>query len=61
MSGTEIDGLLEEQKGKLKQKLAALTENDRMLEEGKSEELNGKLHIRLGQTKQTLNKLVSEL
>lgn len=61
MSETETDGFLEEQRGKLKQKFAALTENDSLLAEGKNEELNGKIRIKLGQTKEALNKLVSEL
>ena len=50
-----------EQKGKLKQKFAILTNNDNMLLEGKKEEIFGRLQIELGKTKEELEKIIDEL
>ena len=48
-------------KGKLKQKFALLTDDDLMLAEGKKEELLGRLQIKLGKTKEELQKIVANL
>jgi uncharacterized protein YjbJ (UPF0337 family) len=61
MNTTEAKGNWNEQKGKLKQKFATLTDNDLMFEEGKKEEMLGKLQIKLGKTKEELHKIISEL
>jgi uncharacterized protein YjbJ (UPF0337 family) len=61
MNPTEIKGNWNEQKGKLKQKFAVLTDNDLMFEEGKKEEMLGKLQIKLGKTKEELHKIIAEL
>ena len=61
MNKTELKGTWNEQKGKLKQKFAVLTDNDLMFEEGKEEEMFGKLQIKLGKTKEELHKIVAEL
>lgn len=61
MNNTEIKGNWNEQKGKLKQKFAVLTDNDLMLLDGKQEEVLGRLQIRLGKTKEELKKIISEL
>jgi len=58
---TEIKGNWNEQKGKLKQKFAVLTDNDLMFEEGKKDEMLGKLQIKLGKTKEQLNELLGKL
>ena len=58
---TELKGNWNEQKGKLKQKFATLTDNDLMFEEGKKEEMLGKLQIKLGKTKQELHKIIETL
>jgi uncharacterized protein YjbJ (UPF0337 family) len=50
-----------EQKGKLKQKFAILTNNDSMLLEGKKEEIFGRLQIELGKTKEELEKIINLL
>ena len=50
-----------EQKGKLKQKFAKLTDDDLMFEEGKKDEMLGKLQIKLGKTKEELHKIIAEL
>ena len=61
MNTTEIKGNWNEQKGKLKQKFAQLTDNDLMFEEGKKDEMLGKLQVTLGKTKEELHKLIEEL
>jgi uncharacterized protein YjbJ (UPF0337 family) len=61
MNKTEIEGNWHEQKGKLKQKFATLTENDLMFAEGKKEEMLGKLQVKLGKTKEELNKIITGL
>jgi len=61
MNTTGLKGNWEEQKGKLKQKFAILTDNDVLLLEGKKEEMLGRLQIKLGKTKEELQKIISEL
>ncbi len=58
---TEIKGNWNEQKGKLKQKFAMLTDNDLMFEEGKENEMIGKLQIKLGKTKEQLHEIIKAL
>jgi uncharacterized protein YjbJ (UPF0337 family) len=59
MNATEAKGNWNEQKGKLKQQFAKLTDDDLMFEEGKKDEMLGKLQIKLGKTKEELNKIMS--
>ena len=54
MNTTELKGNLNEQKGKLKKKFAVLTDNDLMFEEGKKEEMFGKLQIKLAKSKEPI-------
>jgi uncharacterized protein YjbJ (UPF0337 family) len=61
MNTTELKGTWQEQKGKLKQKFATLTDNDLMFAEGKKEEMLGRLQIKLGKSKEELHKIISEL
>ncbi len=61
MNTTEVKGNWNEQKGKLKQKFAMLTENDLLFAEGKKEEILGRLQIKLGKSKEELHKIISEL
>lgn len=61
MNTREIKGGWEEQKGKLKQKFAILTDNDLMFLEGKKEEMMGRLQVKLGKTKEELEKVISSL
>jgi uncharacterized protein YjbJ (UPF0337 family) len=61
MIKTELKGNWNEQKGKLMQKFAILTENDLMFAKGKKEEMLGKLQIKLGKTKEELYKIILEL
>jgi len=61
MNTTEEKGNWNEQKGKLEQKFAVLTENDQMFEEGKKKEILGKIQIRFGKTKEELQRIISSL
>lgn len=61
MTKAEIKGKWNEQKGKLKQKFAILTDNDLMFAEGKKDEMFGKLQIKLGKTKEELYKIIQDL
>jgi uncharacterized protein YjbJ (UPF0337 family) len=61
LNGTEIKGNWNEQKGRLKQKFAALLDNDLMFEEGKKDEMLGKLQIKLGKTKEELRAIIAAL
>lgn len=61
MNTTEAKGNWTEQKGKLKQQFAVLTDNDLMFKEGKKDEMLGKLQIKLGKTKEELDKILAGL
>jgi uncharacterized protein YjbJ (UPF0337 family) len=61
MNTTEMKGAWEEQKGKLKQKFAQLTDDDLMFAEGKKDEMFGRLQTKLGKTKEQLHELIASL
>ena len=61
MNTTEIKGNWNEQKAKLKKQFAVLTDNDLMFEEGKKDEMLGRLQIKLGKSKEELEKVISGL
>jgi uncharacterized protein YjbJ (UPF0337 family) len=50
-----------EAKGKLKKKFAVLSDNDLLYEEGKEDELYGRLQQKLGKTRSEVSKILSEL
>jgi len=58
---TELKGDWNETKGKLKQKFAMLTDSDVLLVEGKQDEMLGRLQIKLGKTKEEIQKIISTL
>jgi uncharacterized protein YjbJ (UPF0337 family) len=58
---TEITGNWNEQKGKLKQKFAFLTDNDLLFAEGKKDEMYGRLQKKLGKTKEELYSIIEGL
>lgn len=58
---TEIEGKWNSTKGKLKEKFAILTDSDLLLQAGKEDEMLGRLEVRLGKSKQELEKLISGL
>jgi uncharacterized protein YjbJ (UPF0337 family) len=57
----KIKGNWNEIKGKLKQEYANLTDNDLQYQEGKEEELMGKLQQKLGKTKEEIKNWVDSL
>jgi uncharacterized protein YjbJ (UPF0337 family) len=58
---TELKGNWNETKGKLKQKFAMLTDSDVLLIEGKQDEMLGRLQVKLGKTKEEIQKLIASL
>lgn len=61
MNNKTVEGNWNEQKGKLKKSFAVLTDNDLMFEEGKKEEMLGKIQIKLGKTKDEFDKFMASL
>ena len=57
----ELKGNWNELKGKLKQKYAALTDNDLLYQSGKKDEMLGKLQVKLGKTKEELHNIINAL
>ncbi len=60
MNTTEMKGNWNEQKAKLKQKFAQLTDDDLKYAEGKQEEMFAKIQKKLGKTKEELNRILSD-
>jgi uncharacterized protein YjbJ (UPF0337 family) len=58
---TELKGNWNEIKGKLKQKFAMLTDSDVLFAEGKKDEMLGRLQIKLGKTKEEVQKIIADL
>jgi uncharacterized protein YjbJ (UPF0337 family) len=61
MNTIEMQGNWNETKGKLKQKFAILTDHDLVLIDGKKDELLGRLQVKLGKTKEELQKIIAAL
>ena len=61
MNTKEIKGSWNETKTKLKQKFAVLTDYDLLSFEGKKEEMLERLQIKLGKTKEELQKIIDTL
>lgn len=61
MNTTELSGNWEEQKSKLKQKFAALTEGDFLFVNGKKEEMIARLQKKLGKSKEELLTIIQAL
>jgi uncharacterized protein YjbJ (UPF0337 family) len=60
MNTMQIKGNWHVVKGKLKQRFANLTDNDLRYEEGKEEELFGRLQKATGQTREELERIFDE-
>ena len=60
MSSTEIKGTWDEHKGKLIQKIAALTDNDSLFTD-KKDEIFGNLEIKLSKSKEELRLIIDPL
>ena len=61
MNTTELKGNWDEQKGKLKQKYAQLTDDDLLFAEGKKDEMLGRIQVKLGKSKDDFFKILSDL
>ena len=61
MNATELKGNWNELKGKLKKSYADLTDNDLLYEEGREDELYGRLQQKLGKTKEEVKRLFEDL
>lgn len=61
MSANGIHNNWEVQKGKLKQKFALLTDDDLLMEEGKKDEMLGRIQIKLGKTAEELQHIIATL
>ncbi len=57
----KLKGNWNEVKGKIKQKYADLTDNDLLREEGKDDELLGRIQKKTGQTKEQLKTWIDSL
>lgn len=61
MNTTELKGNWNEVKGKLKQKYGELTDDDLVYEEGKEDELYGRIQKKVGKTKDEIQKWIADL
>lgn len=61
MTTLKMKGTWNETKGKLKQRYAQLTDNDLLFEEGKEDELLGRLQKRTGETKERIRQFIEEV
>jgi uncharacterized protein YjbJ (UPF0337 family) len=61
MNLKEVKGAWNKQKGLLKQKFAILTDDDLLFEEGKKDEMLGRIQIKIGKTKEEFEKIISSL
>lgn len=61
MNTTEIKGNWNEIKGKLKQQYADLTDDDLLYEEGKEDEMYGRIQQKIGKTKDEITKWIADL
>ncbi|TDU69313.1 uncharacterized protein YjbJ (UPF0337 family) [Prosthecobacter fusiformis] len=61
MTKLGMKGSWNETKGKLKQKYAQLTDDDLLFEEGKEDELLGRIQKRTGETKEKIRSYIEEV
>lgn len=61
MNDLTIEGNWNQVKGKLKQKYSDLTDDDLTFQEGKEDELYGRLQTKLGKTKDEVKEIVASL
>ena len=61
MDTTGLKGNWLEQRAKLKQKFSVLTDDDLLYEQGKKEEMLGRVQVKLGKTKEELQKIIEGL
>ena len=61
MTKLNVKGDWNQVKGKLKQQYANLTDNDLLFEEGKEDELLGRLQKKIGKTKEEVRAMIEKL
>jgi uncharacterized protein YjbJ (UPF0337 family) len=61
MNRTSLKGNWNEIKGKLKQKYADLTDDDLLYEEGREDELYGRIQQRVGKSKDEIKKFIESI
>ena len=61
MTKLQIKGDWNQVKGKLKQQYANLTDNDLLFEEGKEDELLGRLQKKIGKTREEVRAMIEKL
>ncbi|MBA3704355.1 MAG: general stress protein CsbD [Bacteroidetes bacterium] len=61
MINLSVEGNWNETKGRLKQKFALITDSNVLLAESKQNEILGRLQVKLGKTKEEIQKLISSL
>ena len=61
MNDLKIKGNWNETKGKLKQKYGELSDDDLAFEEGKEDELVGRLQKKTGKSKDEVRRMISEI
>ncbi len=61
MENLKLKGNWNELKGKLKKSYAELTDNDLLYEEGREDELYGRLQQKLGKSKEEVKRMISDL
>jgi uncharacterized protein YjbJ (UPF0337 family) len=61
MTKLSMKGTWNEVKGSLKQKYAQLTDDDLLFEEGKEDEVIGRIQKRTGETKENIRSFISSL
>jgi len=61
MNTLKLKGNWNELKGKLKKNYAELTDNDLLYEEGREDELFGRLQQKLGKSKDEVRKMIDDL
>lgn len=61
MNTTGLEGKWNKIKGKLKQEFADLTDDDLLFEEGKEDEMYGKIQQKVGKTKDEIKKFIADL
>lgn len=57
----ELKGSWKELKGKLKKRYAILTDSDLLYEEGKEEEMLGRLQRKLGKSREDIDKIIEDI
>jgi uncharacterized protein YjbJ (UPF0337 family) len=61
MNAKEMTGNQHKHKVKLEQKIGFLKDNEPSLDEGKYEEILGKLHVKLDKTREELHRIITSL